>query len=93
MKPGGFLLLTLLLFFLYSNIAAQIPDLETYCKGYPKGACTLEYHPHCGSDGRTYPNKCDFCNAYIYIQFTLCSWRRDHLYSSKRLRLRHVGEC
>ncbi|XP_070790482.1 ovomucoid-like [Pituophis catenifer annectens] len=78
MKPGSFLLLTLLLFFLYSDIAAQF-NLEIYCCGYPKTSCDECPRFHCGSDGRTYNNKCDFCNAYVR--------------SGKRLWLRHFGRC
>uniref|UniRef100_A0A8C8RWP7 Kazal-like domain-containing protein n=1 Tax=Pelusios castaneus TaxID=367368 RepID=A0A8C8RWP7_9SAUR len=36
-----------------------------YCKdnAEPNPFCTLEYLPHCGSNGKTYGNKCLFCNA------------------------------
>ncbi|KAK9406432.1 ovomucoid-like [Crotalus adamanteus] len=79
MKPGSFLLLTLLLFFLYSNIMAQTVDLEHYCQGYPAPICTLKFEPVCGSDGKTYGNRCLFCSAYIH--------------SGRRLRLVRIGIC
>ncbi|XP_058030124.1 ovomucoid-like [Ahaetulla prasina] len=79
MKPGSFLMLTLLLFFLYSNIAAQKINLKQYCQRYPSKFCTMEYQAHCGSDGKTYGNRCDFCNAYVQ--------------SRGRLQLRYLGQC
>ncbi|XP_010156484.1 PREDICTED: double-headed protease inhibitor, submandibular gland-like [Eurypyga helias] len=42
-------------------------------------ACTLDYNPICGSDGKTYGNKCQFCSAV--------SRSRGSLF------LRHQGEC
>ncbi|XP_010398208.2 ovomucoid-like [Corvus cornix cornix] len=41
--------------------------------------CTSEYNPICGSDGRTYGNKCQFCNAVSR--------------SAGALFFRHLGEC
>ncbi|XP_033923031.1 double-headed protease inhibitor, submandibular gland-like [Melopsittacus undulatus] len=41
--------------------------------------CTSEYSPLCGSDGRTYGNRCHFCNAVSLNQGGLF--------------LRHRGEC
>uniref|UniRef100_A0A8C4J2E8 Kazal-like domain-containing protein n=1 Tax=Dromaius novaehollandiae TaxID=8790 RepID=A0A8C4J2E8_DRONO len=44
-----------------------------------KGICTIKYEPVCGSDGKTYENRCRFCYS---VQR-----------SSKLLFLKHAGEC
>ncbi|KFO93738.1 Ovomucoid [Buceros rhinoceros silvestris] len=49
------------------------------CSGHPKPVCTLDYRPLCGSDSRTYSNKCDFCNAVVDSNGTLT--------------LSHFGKC
>ncbi|XP_065590727.1 ovomucoid [Cyrtonyx montezumae] len=49
------------------------------CSEYPKPACTLEYVPICGSDNKTYGNKCNFCNAVVESNGTLT--------------LSHFGKC
>ncbi|XP_062977634.1 ovoinhibitor-like [Elgaria multicarinata webbii] len=79
MKLGGFLLLTLMVFFVYADVVTGRINERDYCRGYPKQFCTLEYSPHCGSDGKTYDNQCSFCNAYIR--------------SGRRLKLRYRGRC
>ncbi|XP_070591939.1 ovomucoid-like [Erythrolamprus reginae] len=72
MKRGGFFLLALAMVFLYSETAAMdFPELEIYCKGYPKPICTKQYEPLCASDGKIYGNQCEFCNAYVSSGRTL----------------------
>ncbi|XP_038596199.1 serine protease inhibitor Kazal-type 6-like isoform X2 [Tachyglossus aculeatus] len=75
---GGFLLLSLALFFFFSDVAGQE---KVDCSEFqdPKMYCTRESNPHCGSDGQTYGNKCAFCKASMK--------------SGGKISLKHQGKC
>ncbi|XP_068958370.1 ovomucoid-like [Petaurus breviceps papuanus] len=76
-----FLMLTLISFFYVESVSEEKVD----CKGYKKLSpgesrpCTLELRPICGSDGKTYPNKCTFCDAVKQ--------------SDDKIKFSHEGKC
>ncbi|XP_027697779.1 ovomucoid-like [Vombatus ursinus] len=75
------LMLTLISIFHVESVSAEKVD----CKGYEKlpprqsRPCTLEFRPICGSDGKTYPNKCAFCTAVKQ--------------SDDKIKFSHEGRC
>ncbi|XP_006069475.1 double-headed protease inhibitor, submandibular gland-like [Bubalus bubalis] len=62
--------------FLNSDKGSQLRKLhdnecrEVECTTYSE-ICTMEYIPHCGSDGIVYGNRCAFCNAVVKSRGTL----------------------
>lgn len=53
----------------YAKGACRTPDMQGVCKVRPK-ACTREYRPVCGCNGRTYPNACVAASAGMSVLHT-----------------------
>ncbi|XP_062977006.1 ovomucoid-like [Elgaria multicarinata webbii] len=79
MKLEGFLLLTLMVFSVYTNVAPEAINTQDYCRGYLQHSCETEKIAHCASDGSVYGNRCQFCDAYFK--------------SGGKITLRHLGRC
>ncbi|XP_023571034.1 serine protease inhibitor Kazal-type 6 [Octodon degus] len=76
---GVFLLLSLALFCFFPGVFTQGKQVDCSVFNDPKFFCTRESNPHCGSDGKTYGNKCALCKAMAK--------------SDGKISLKHLGKC
>ena len=54
------------------------------CPVNPSGACTMDLMYHCGSNGPTYGNKCDYCNHQVKNDDLTLLWE-EHCYFGQPL--------
>ncbi|XP_059101979.1 serine protease inhibitor Kazal-type 12-like [Peromyscus eremicus] len=87
MKPAGTVLLfiSLACLFLYADAVSQ-GGFKAFCRNYEKTlatdtkSCPKFHKPVCGTDGKTYQNRCEFCRTAMERSFG-------------KLGFKHEGKC